>query len=547
MQYENGFYLNISKLLASKAASLKAGGFFNCYSLERNLRHYQDKNVTDIARMFARGKRRTCYQLGTGGGKTATFAAICQRYITKSEKSVLIVVHREELMHQARRTLHDWYGIVGEIVGKKHRPARVYVSMVETLNNLLKKGATFADVGLVIVDEAHIGNHRKIYDYFPSHMILGVTATPISASRKNPLNADFEDIVIGPSIRELIVEGSLVKNCTIDIEGHVSRKALKVKNGEFDEKQMGAEFGKAHNVSNTVAAYKEYALGTKTLVFNVNIEHSKKVNDAFIAAGFNARHLDATATSEERKAILDWFAITSDAILNSVGILTTGLDEPSVVTCIMNRATLSLSLWLQCCGRCSRPYPAKEYFLILDLGANAETFGDWDFDRDWQYMFHNPPKPGDGVAPIKICPECDTINHAAAAKCKGVDFATQLPCPYVFPVRERPEEVPAVFKFFTENIDVKKIIDDNQHRKEYYPFFKIGSTLAIRAKKDMNNLTDGLAEDILSLYHAKAREWCHERGKKYNQWHKERAREHLFAELQKRFKGWQPPGQSAAA
>lgn len=508
--------------------------------MTRQLRPYQLSDTTDIARMFAAGKRRVLYQLGTGGGKTVTFAAICKRYTDKSARSVIIVVHREELMHQARRTLHDWYGIVAEIIGKKHRPAKVYVAMVETLNNLLKKGTTFPDVGLIIVDECHIGNHRKLYDYFPQTMLLGVTATPIAASKKHPIRADFEDIVVGPSIRDLIAQGSLVKNCTIDIEGHVSRKALKIKNGEFDEKQMGQEFGKAHNVSNAVAAYQQYAIGTKTLVFNVNIEHSKKVNEAFLAAGYNSRHLDATATTDERREILDWFSVTHDAILNSVGILTTGLDEPSVVTGIMNRATLSLSLWLQCCGRCSRPFPGKDYFIILDLGANAETFGDWDFDRDWRYIFHNPPKPGDGVAPIKICPECDSINHAAAVACKGVYLDTQQPCTYLFPVREKPEEVPATFKFFTENIDVKKIIDDNQHRKEYYPFFKIGSSLAIRAKKEIPNLTDQLAEEVLTLYHVKAKEWCHKREKKYNQWHKDRAREHLFTELQKRFKGWEP-------
>jgi superfamily II DNA or RNA helicase len=51
------------------------------------------------------------------------------------------------------------------------------------------------------------------------------------------------------------------------------------------------------------------------------------------------RHLDNTSSTEERKDILQWFKKTPDAILTSVGILTTGFDEPTVDTIILNRAT----------------------------------------------------------------------------------------------------------------------------------------------------------------------------------------------------------------
>jgi superfamily II DNA or RNA helicase len=44
--------------------------------------------------------------------------------------------------------------------------------------------------------------------------------------------------------------------------------------------------------------------------------------------GYPIRHLDNTSSTEERKDILQWFK-TPDAILTSVGILTTGFDEPT--------------------------------------------------------------------------------------------------------------------------------------------------------------------------------------------------------------------------
>lgn len=152
------------------------------------LRPYQEKLSYEASLALANGKRRVIVQLATGGGKTISFSAITNRYINKSGKSVLIIVHREELLQQTIRTLHKAYGIVAETVSKKMQKAQVYVAMVETLNNRLKKDpGMFSDVGLIIMDEAHVANHLKILTYFPNAFILGFTATPISASKKNPI------------------------------------------------------------------------------------------------------------------------------------------------------------------------------------------------------------------------------------------------------------------------------------------------------------------------------------------------------------------------
>lgn len=497
------------------------------------LRPYQAALAHNTAVKLSQGKRRIITQLATGGGKTITFAAITERYVRKSKRPVLITVHREELLRQTIKTLHKSYGITGEIVGKNMQKADVYVGMVETLNNRLKKDSSFfEEVGLLIFDEAHIANHLKVLEYFDC-LVLGFTATPISASKKRPLNAFFEDIVCGIDIPELIAHGSLVKNVTYNPKGCVDRKKLSVKNGEFDDKTMGAEYSKAKQVENTLLAYEEFALGTKTIIFNCNIAHSKTVNERFLSAGYNSRHLDAG--SPDRAEILEWFKNTDDAILNNVGILTTGFDEPSIRTIMVNKDTLSIPLWLQMCGRGSRPYPGKEYFNIIDLGSNASSMGDWDFARDWQYIFHNPKKAGDGVAPVKECPECHCLNHASISNCKE--------CDYLFPVKERIE-MPVEFQIFSQNIDVQKIIRENEHRKVYYTFYQIPTMLAAKAKREVKEMNDELAENILSIMHPKCREWCHHNEKKYNQWHKDIAKQTLFTSLQKHFKKWQPQQES---
>ncbi|MCK7554112.1 hypothetical protein MKQ70_03435 [Chitinophaga sedimenti] len=81
---------------------------------------------------------------------------------------------------------------------------------------------------------------------------------------------------------------------------------------------------------------------------------------------------------------------TKGAILTSVSILTTGFDEPTVQTVILNRATTSLTLYHQMIGRGSRRLPKKKTFNIIDLGNNIDRFGAWQSPVDWQLIFDRP-------------------------------------------------------------------------------------------------------------------------------------------------------------
>lgn len=469
------------------------------------------------------------------------FSAITNRYIEKNPgKAVLILVHRIELLQQTRRTLYNAFNIVAQpiVAGMKTiPPSKVYVGMVETVNNRVAK---LPGIGLVIIDEAHIAVHNKMHDHFPDQFIIGFTATPLSANRKKPLNLYYDDIVCCVDIPELIRSGALCQNITRAPKDVVDRAALSIKGGEFQEGLMGMAFSKPRYIENTVKAYERYGKGTKTIVFNVTIDHSQQVNAAFNTAGYPAKHLDGEMSKQERIEVLRWFASTPDAILNNVGVLTAGFDEPSIETVIVNRATMSMPLWLQMTGRGSRPTPAKEIFTIIDLGGNAAVHGDWSFARDWEGMFHNPPKPGEGVAPVKDCPQCEGIVPASTRICKLPN--PELPCGYEFPTKEvEKEEEFSEFVVVTRDINVQELIEKNKEKKEWYPFFKIGRDLAVQAKNTVPVMTDENAEFILKRYHELAKEWCHLKGKKFTEWHRQTSKETLFNELSQRFKKWNNP------
>jgi superfamily II DNA or RNA helicase len=469
------------------------------------LRPYQETFINNIAASL-RSNRKVVAQLATGGGKTVCFSAICDRFTARNTSDILILVHREELLTQATKAIR----IPSQPVtaGMKSIPhARVYVAMVETAYKRLDK---FANIGLVIVDEVHIGNFTKVIEHFTSQYIIGFTATPLAARKTNPLRNYFDDIVCGIDIPDLIEQGYLCPELTYSAAQIVDRAKLKMKAGEFDAQQMAAAFKAPKYIETTVNAYKAHSLGRKTIIFNCNVEHSMAVNAAFQAAGFNSRHLDAD--SPDRAEVLQWFANTPDAILNNIGIATTGFDQPDIETVIVNKATASMPLWLQMCGRGARPHNVKLAFTIIDLGGNCITHGLWSSPRNWSNIFHNPKKPGEGVAPVKECPDCGALMHTAVRLCD---------CGHVFPVIKPKDEAIEKFIQVSKAIDVKKIIESHAHNHQYRSLFVLIEQVFNKAVRIFHNLRPEHHAQIEKEIHELARLWCREKGKRFDQYHRQ--------------------------
>lgn len=344
------------------------------------------------------GSTNLLFQLPTGGGKTIIFSEIARRYLTEFDKKVLILTHRVELLAQTSKVLNS-IGVDTKIIDSQVHDIpdqsnySSFVAMVETLNNRLLDNECYLDnIGLVIVDEAHYNSFRKIFQYFKKTNILGVTATPLSSNKNLPLNENYNELIVGESISELIDHSYLCKATTYTYS--VNLKSLTVGiSGDFTVSSSERVYSREHMQQILINAYEEKSLGKKTLIFNAGIASSIKVYELFLSHGHkNIKHLDSTFSAQERKDILNWFRYTPGAVLTSVGILTTGFDEPSVESIILNRATRSLTLYHQMIGRGSRIIQGKEHFGIIDLGNNALRLGYWQDFIDWNDVFKSPIK-----------------------------------------------------------------------------------------------------------------------------------------------------------
>lgn len=362
----------------------------------KKLYDYQKNDLDEIFRKINEhpDNYNFLYQLPTGGGKTVIFTEIAKRYIQETGKKALVLTHRIELCKQTSNMLSE-FGVKNKIINSKVKelPDQEYftcfVAMVETLNNRLNDGLDIGDVGLVIIDEAHYNSFRKLFKHFEKCIILGVTATPLSSNIKLPMYENYDELIVGNSINSLIGSGFLSKATTYSFD--VSLRSLRVGiNGDYTVRSSELLYGNYSMLEKLLYAYEQKSKGKKTLIFNNGINTSKLVHETFHNAGYDVKHLDNTNSDNERREIIQWFKDTPNAILSSVGILTTGFDEPTVDTIILNRATKSLTLYHQMIGRGSRVLPNKKEFTVIDMGNNAARFGLWSTPIDWYAIFKSP-------------------------------------------------------------------------------------------------------------------------------------------------------------
>ena len=363
----------------------------------KTLYDYQEEDLKKIFDCFHERppNYNLLYQLPTGGGKTVIFSEIVRRYITETKKKVVVLTHRIELSKQTSKMLTE-FNVVNKVINSDVKGFEdqddymCFVAMVETLNNRLQEDKLeIRNIGLVIVDEAHYNSFRKLFKYFEDSFILGVTATPLSSNIKLPMKDNYEELIVGETIPSLIKKKFLSKANIYCYD--VGLKSLKIGiSGDYTVKSSEELFTNSLMQGKLLSAYQELSLGKKTLIFNNGINTSKYVHALFTNAGYGIKHLDNTLSKTERREVLEWFKETPNAILTSVSILTTGFDEPTVESIILNRATKSLTLYFQMIGRGSRILPDKNEFTVIDLGNNVARFGMWNTPVDWDKAFKFP-------------------------------------------------------------------------------------------------------------------------------------------------------------
>lgn len=404
-----------------------------------SLRPFQAQAVAQIRGAFMAGYRRVLFVLPTGGGKTYTFVHIAEQAAIRGNR-VCILVHRQELVDQASRSLHA-IGCNHGIIAAGYRQdlsQGVQVASVKTLSRRLHQiPANFFQ--LLIVDEAHhavAGTWSKVLASMPSAHVLGVTATPERLDGRG-LGNQFETMIEGPDAAWLTDNGFLAPARIfappgIDLGGIKRFDTDKGRHEAEDRLKQGQAMGDAvtHYQRTISVEHNGTAIG-----FCCSVAHADALAEAFRAHGIPAAMLDGKMDRGDRRRLINDLGAGVLKVLTSCDIISEGTDIPTVTGAMLLSPTDSLSRHLQQSGRPLRPCPGKNYAIINDHVGNSLRHGLPTDHREWSLEGRTKrgKRPATDALPVKVCDRCFSTLPSSEPTCPV--------CGFIFPAPMRRELV----------------------------------------------------------------------------------------------------------
>lgn len=359
------------------------------------------------------GTKRLMIQAPCGFGKTVLGSFIVMNAASKGRR-IYFMVHRDELAKQASRTFTN-FGIDHGFIMAAFTPSPrklVQIAMIDTLRNRYER---LPVPDILLVDEAHhaaSASWQKIINYYAERgtVIIGLSATPSRLDGK-PLNDIFDDMVLGPTVKSLIDDGALSKYRYYAPPQVVDLNGVGSKFGDFDKKALAERSDKPQVVGDALAHYKKLLSGKRAIVFAVSIAASQHVVEQFIAGGVPAAHVDGEMSREERAKAISAFERGDILVLSNVSLFGEGFDVKACEGVILLRATQSLSLHIQMCGRAMRPHESKEEAIIIDHVGNVGRLGMPDDEHEWSLegstkKGKRKKKDDEPTIPVAQCVKC---------------------------------------------------------------------------------------------------------------------------------------------
>jgi superfamily II DNA or RNA helicase len=365
------------------------------------LRPYQEKLVADIRASMAL-HRRVLAVSPTGSGKTVTFAYITNATMLKGN-TITIVVHRSEIIDQICRALDEFNIRYGRIQpGRTMTDDPVQVAMIQTIQRRLDR---IKPPSLLVIDEAHHAispGYVALAAHFPKAKILGVTATPERLDGQGLIDC-FDDMVLGPSVRELIETGYLSDFDYYAPKTDADVSQVKIRLGDYANSALAEIMNKPKITGDAVAHYAKYLDGKTAIAFCVNIKHANDVAMAFNAAKIPAASIDGTMGSVDRAIRIDGLKNGQIKVLTSCDLISEGFDVPAVSGAILLRHTKSLALARQQCGRVLRLKPDGSKAVIIDHVNNISRHGTPKTENTWSLQSTKRKSSVSGAQQCDVC------------------------------------------------------------------------------------------------------------------------------------------------
>lgn len=391
------------------------------------LRPYQRESIDLLWEYMRKFDGNPCVVLPTGAGKSVVIAELCREACTAwVDTRILMLTSRKELIIQnAQKMLSMWpnapLGIFSASVGKRDIDRITFAGIQSVRNRAMELGRR----DLVIIDEAHeiaaeeTGAYRTLIGELkainPSMRVVGFTATPyrLGHGMITDSPAIFDELIEPVTIKQLMDAGFLARLVSKHTAHSLSTEGVHKRGGEYIEAELQAavdtDLNTQQAIDETIARAGDRMAW---LFFCAGVEHAEHIKAALEGRGISAACVTGKTPKTERDDIIKRFRDGEIRALTNANILTTGFDYPDIDLIVMLRPTMSPGLYMQMAGRGLRQKSHGGDCMVLDFAGNVALHG--------PIIAVKPPKPkgnGDGVAPSKICPECDEIVHMSARCC----------------------------------------------------------------------------------------------------------------------------------
>lgn len=375
----------------------------------------------------------------TGSGKSLIIAHLIKDAMSYPGTRVLILTHVKELLEQNASELVALYpdadvGFYSASLKKKVLRKPITFAGIQSIHKKAYQMVPAPD--LVIVDEAHLipKNYGTRYNKFlsdlrvcnPGVKVVGLTATPYrldSGWLHEGDNAIFDGIAYDIPVADLMEQGFLSPVISKSGVKTIDLSNVGKRGGEYIESELAKAASDPELVTETVAEIVRYGAERKAwLVFACGVNHAELLRAEFQTHGIEADVVTGADGMSARGEKIERFRRSGSKCLINVNVLTTGFNVPHVDLVAIVRATESTGLYIQIVGRGTRIAPGKENCLVLDYGDNVMRHGFIDKIKP-----KIKGKSENGEAPVKKCPECLTVNHAAVRVC--IECGHEFPPP----------------------------------------------------------------------------------------------------------------------
>ncbi len=337
-----------------------------------------------IAERKLHNRNRNLVVAATGTGKTVIAAFDFKQFQRQhTHCRMLFVVHREEILHQARAVFRNIlrdqnFGELWVGTNSPDHLEQLFISVQTFRSQKLwqRLAAEFYDY--IVIDETHhvpAGSYSELTSYFTPRVLLGLTATPERTDGEDILKYFDHHICAEIRLPDAINRKLLSPFQYFCITDSVDYSKLTWQRGRYVQKEMDNLItGNHFRVELIIQKTQELLLdinSTRGLCFCVNKKHAHFMADQFQQHSILAMTLTADTPDAERKSAIVKLKNREINFLCVVDLFNEGIDIPEIDTVLFLRPTESLTVFLQQLGRGLRLCEDKEHLTVLDFVGRA--------------------------------------------------------------------------------------------------------------------------------------------------------------------------------